>query len=63
MLVGSTTSAPLPQPETFIEKAKRKIREEPLVTAGTGEGHGRGTLLLTSPLMLFASGTFSCFRP
>lgn len=35
MSIESTMSTPLPQPETFMEKAKRKIREEPLVTAGT----------------------------
>jgi len=34
MSIESTMSTPLPQPETFMEKAKRKIREEPLVTAG-----------------------------
>ena len=31
----SIESTMMPQPETFMEKAKRKIREEPLVTAGT----------------------------
>src|SRR5260221_10010308 len=37
MSIESTMSTPLPQPETFVEKAKRKLREEPLVTAGTDE--------------------------
>lgn len=35
MSIESTMNTALPQPETFMEKAKRKIREEPLVTAGT----------------------------
>jgi hypothetical protein len=54
MSIESTMSTPLPQPETFMEKAKRKIREEPLVTAGKDKRSlFLGSTLTSLPLAFF----------
>ena len=53
MSIEPAMSAPLPQPETFMEKAKRKTREEPLVTAGTDERlHFLTSILMSLPFFL-----------